>query len=91
MPKWFTTLADHTNTERIANMNGEIKTLGDELPKQIARVKELITVYESLPGKVGFPAAHLMRVDVNYAERVTQYQDVVGMMQAHEKLKGWKE
>lgn len=66
-----------------------MSTVGDELPKQIARVRDdLLPVYDGIPG--GQIAASLMRADLDRASKAMIAGDVVEMVRAHEALKGWQ-
>lgn len=65
-------------------------TLGDELPRQIARVRdELIPVYlECGPG--GMFTVTMMRADLDAASKAMIEGDVVAMVRICQKLKEWK-
>jgi hypothetical protein len=64
-------------------------TLGDDLPREIARVRDgLIPLYESI-GEGGKPAAMLMRHDVDVATKALVDGDVVAMLRAYVSLKEW--
>ena len=66
-------------------------TLGDELPREIARVRdELIPVYDSLPGGAGAVAAIVMRMVLDRASKAMIAGDSVGMIYAHQELEGFK-
>jgi hypothetical protein len=67
-----------------------VNTLGDELPRQIARVREIVIVYEGLAGEVGKPAAFLMKRDLDAASKAMIEGDVVAMLRVCESLKEWK-
>jgi hypothetical protein len=64
-------------------------TLGDELPRQMARVRDHV-----LPAYLGIPegifAATLMRADLDRAAKAMIEGDVVEMMRVCEALKGWQ-
>lgn len=64
-------------------------SLAEALPQEIARVSELIGRYESLPNGVGKIGAALMRISVQAAIAAISEGDLVGMMRAHEDLKGF--
>ncbi len=65
-------------------------TLGDELPRQIARVRdELIPAYlECGPG--GEFAVALMRADLDRASKAMIEGDIVAMVRICKKLKEWQ-
>lgn len=68
----------------------KINTLGDELPRQIARVRdELIPAYLAC-GPGGMPAVILMRADLDRASKAMIEGDVVEMLRVCESLKGWQ-
>lgn len=67
-----------------------IETLGDALPREMARVRdEVIPVYETI-GPGGVPALVLMRTDLDFAARAMAAGDLVAMIQVYESLKEWK-
>lgn len=65
-------------------------TLGDELPRQIARVRdELIPAYmECGPG--GAFAIAMMRADLDAASKAMIEGDTVAMLRICQKLQDWK-
>jgi len=67
-----------------------VTTLGDELPQQIARVRdELIPRYlECGPG--GAVAVAMMRADLDRASKAMIEGDVVEMLRVYQKLKEWQ-
>lgn len=67
-----------------------IDTLGDALPREIARVRdEVLPVYDALPNGAGKPAAFLMRADLDLASKAMIEGDCVTMIQVYESLKGY--
>ena len=67
-----------------------MNTLGDELPRQIARVRdELIPAYLEC-GIGGIPAVMLMRADLDAANRAMIEGDAVAMLRICQKLKEWQ-
>ena len=65
-------------------------TLGDELPRQIARVRdEIIPVYLEI-GPGGIPAVMLMRADLDRASKAMIEGDVVEMLRICQKLSEWQ-
>lgn len=70
-------------------MSDTIETLGDALPKQMARVRdEILPEYVAI-GAPGMFAATMMRKDLDDAARAMAAGDVVAMIRAHEALKGY--
>ena len=69
--------------------NEPIETLGDALPREIARVRAILPEYQSIPA--GFFAARLIEIDLHAAEKAIAEQDIVAMLTAYEALKGIKE
>lgn len=67
-----------------------MNTLGDELPKQMARVRdELIPAYlECGPG--GAFAVAMMRADLDAAAKAMAEGDVVEMLRVCVKLRDWE-
>lgn len=67
-----------------------MNTLGDELPRQIARVRdEVIPAYlECGPG--GMFAVEMMRADLDQASKAMIEGDVVAMLYICKKLQDWK-
>ncbi len=66
-------------------------TLGEDLPKQMARVRdELMPMYQSIGPAGGF-ALVLMRNALDQAAKAMAEGDVVKMMRAYETLKDFKE
>ncbi|MDQ2080499.1 hypothetical protein RA307_09930 [Xanthobacteraceae bacterium Astr-EGSB] len=71
-------------------MTTEVKTLGDALPREMARVRdELIPLYTSI-GPVGAFALTMMRQDLDRAARAMVSGDLVEMIAVYESLKGYK-
>lgn len=67
-----------------------VNTLGDELPKQMARVRdELIPAYLAC-GPGGMFAVAGMRADLDRAAKAMIEGDVVEMLHVCESLKGWQ-
>lgn len=64
------------------------ESLGTELPKEMARVRdEVIPAYESI-GSSGILAITWMKRALDDAAKAMAEGDVVGMMRAYEELKG---
>jgi hypothetical protein len=65
----------------------DVKTLGDELPKEMARVRELLPLYDAIP--TGCFAATMMRHDLDAAAKALAAGDVVEMLRVYSSLKGY--
>lgn len=64
-------------------------TLGDALPREMARVRdEVMPAYEA-SGSAGGYALQMMRYDLDIAAKALASGDVVAMMRAYEALKGY--
>lgn len=63
------------------------KTLGTELPKEMARVRELLPLYDAIP--TGVFAATMMRADLDRAAKALAESDVVEMLRVYESLRGY--
>lgn len=67
-----------------------MSSLGEELPKEMARVRdEVLPVYVSV-GPSGLFAATMMRRDLDLAAKAMIEGDTVGMLRAYESLKGYE-
>lgn len=65
-----------------------MKTLGDQLPAEMKRVRDvLLPVYDATP--MGHIAAAMMRASLDQATKALAEGDVVAMMRAYEDLKGY--
>lgn len=64
-----------------------MKTLGESLPEECARVRTLKATYEELPGGAGKPAAWMMEQSLKRADQAMVSGDVVAMLRAYEDLK----
>lgn len=62
-------------------------TLGDELPKEMARVRELLPLYDEIP--TGAFAAALMRDSLDEAAQALVSGDVIHMIHVYQILKGY--
>jgi hypothetical protein len=67
-----------------------IKTLGEALPEQQARVRRLIGIYREI-GPTGAFAIAMMEDALQRADKAAISGDVVEMMRAHEELKEFHE
>ena len=66
-------------------------TLGEALPKEQARVRELILLYRDPELKgAGNLAAMMMEQSLKAADQAVISGDIVAMMRAYEDLKGYE-
>jgi len=65
-----------------------VDTLGDALPREMTRVRELIPRYESVP--MGGLAANMMRHSLDRAQIALAHGDVVAMIRCYKDLKGYE-
>jgi hypothetical protein len=69
-----------------------METLGDALPKEQARVRELIRRYrDPILGGCGELAARMMEVALQEADQAIMSGDIARMIQAHKELMGFTE
>lgn len=68
----------------------EVNTLGDALPKEIARVRDEVLPEYVAVGPGGMFAASLMRRDIRDAELAISMGDTVEMIRVYERLKKWE-
>lgn len=66
-----------------------MSSIGEELPKEMARVRELIPLYDAIP--TGAFAATLMRQSLDHAARALAEGNVIEIIRAYEALKGFKQ
>jgi len=66
-----------------------VDTLGDALPREIARVTKLIELYATIP--TGVFAIAMMRQSLAHASKAMIEGDLVEMIRAYEDLKGFHE
>ena len=68
-----------------------MSTLGEELPKEMARVRDdLIPIYQSI-GLAGNFALMMMRASLDRATKALADGDLPAMIRAYEELKNFKE
>lgn len=67
-----------------------METLGDALPKEQARVRALIKIYQSI-GPAGAFAIAGMEADLREADEAVISGDLPRMIRVYESLKGWEE
>lgn len=63
-----------------------METLGDALPKEMARVREVLGHYKEI-GPAGMFGAAFIEQDLKAADQAVISGDVVAMLQAYETLK----
>jgi hypothetical protein len=66
-----------------------MNTLGSELPKEMARVRDEVLPEYLAIGPSGAFAAAMMRADLDRAAKAMIEGDVVEMLRAYESLKGY--
>ena len=67
-----------------------MKTLGDVLPKQIERCKDLIKQYDALPNGVGAFGKAMIQQAIGRAEKANAEQDCIAMLQSLHELENCK-
>jgi len=68
-------------------MGEQVDTLGDALPREMARVRDqIMPAYQEI-GPGGAPALFLMRRSLDAAAKAMAEGDVVAMMAAYQDLK----
>ena len=69
-----------------------MESLGEALPKEQARVRELILMYnDPILNGAGKLAAMMMENDLKETDKAIMEGDIVAMMRCYENLKGYKE
>lgn len=68
----------------------KIDTVGDALPREMARVRDVVMPPYIEIGPAGAFALHMMRHDLDLAAKAMAEGDVVEMIRALEALKGWE-
>jgi hypothetical protein len=71
------------------NENNSTESLGTALPKEMARVRDEVLPQYVAICPAGFPAATLMRNDLDRAARALAEGDVVAMLAVYKSLKGF--
>ncbi len=70
-------------------MRKKVMSLGEALPMELARVRKMKALYESLEGGAGMLAAMMMEASLQAADKAIIEGDVVGMIRCYEDLKGY--
>jgi hypothetical protein len=66
------------------------ESLGEALPKEQARVRELILEYrDPMLNGAGEIAARMMELDLQETDRVVMSGDVIAMIRCYQTLKGY--
>lgn len=67
-----------------------METIGTDLPKEMARVRDvLMPLYQSI-GPAGSFVRECMRADLDFATKALAEADVPAMIAAYNRLKGYK-
>lgn len=66
------------------------QSLGEALPAEIARVRDIVIPFYLSIGQAGVPATTLMRRDVDLASKAMIESDVPAMIWIYQELKGWR-
>jgi hypothetical protein len=66
-----------------------METLGDALPREMARVRDKVMPAYLAIGIAGAPALAVMRDELDRATTALAQGDVIEMLQLYESLKGW--
>lgn len=67
-----------------------MSSLGEELPKELARVRKILGYYKEI-GPAGIFGATMIEQALQRADRASISGDVVAMIQSYEELKGISE
>ena len=65
-----------------------MSSVGEEILVELKRNRELLSIYQGLPGGAGAFGAAFIEADIDAAEKALAENDVVAILQAYEKLKG---
>lgn len=66
---------------------GDNETLGAALPREMARVRDLLPLYDAIP--TGIFVATMMRADLDKAAHALAEGNIVEMIRVYESLKGY--
>lgn len=70
-------------------MSDQVETLADALPKEMARVREVLGHYREI-GPAGMFGAAFIEQDLREADRAVMSGDIVAMLQSLQTLRGIK-
>ncbi len=62
-----------------------MSNVGEEMPKEMARVREMLPIYDAIP--MGFLAAAMMRAALDHAAEALSRGDVVAIVRSYAELK----
>jgi hypothetical protein len=68
-------------------MTAEVNTIADALPKEMARVREVLGHYREIGPAVAI-GAHFIEQDLRAADQAVMSGDVVAMLRSLETLRG---
>ena len=71
-------------------MSDKIESLGEALPKEMARVRDVVMPQYQSIGPSGAFALMFMRNDLDAAARAMAEGDVIAMLRVYEKLKDYE-
>ena len=71
----------------IQTPNRSSTDLHDDLPREITRVRELLSLYNSLPNNVGIVAAQRLKIHLAHAEKAMDDHDLFQMLHIYGILK----
>ncbi len=71
----------------LAGTDGPAETLADALPKEMARVREVLGHYKEI-GPAGMFGAAMIEQDLRVADRAVMSGDVVAMLRSLKTLQG---
>lgn len=66
------------------------ESVGEALPREMARVRDVVMPAYQEIGSAGAFALAFMRRDLDYAARALAEGDVVAMIEAYKELKEWE-
>jgi hypothetical protein len=68
----------------------ETQNLMDGLFGEMNRVRDIIMIYDELPGNAGLFASSLMKNDIKAAEQAIRDNDVIKMLVVYNSLKSYE-
>lgn len=75
----------------VDNKEGRVnQSLGEALPAEIARIRDVVIPAYLEIGSAGLPAVTLMRRDLDLASKAMIEGDLPAMIHIYEELKGWQ-
>lgn len=67
-----------------------MSTLGEELPKEQARCRELAHTYRSLPNNAGVFAVAMIEHALRETDKAVMAQDIVAMIACYNRLRSFE-